>query len=1283
MDYNITGANPKFLDPTHRVKTGDFRDAFAREATRRRNEARTSKGPLFNGKGVHTKPYNERKRPSWIPCFSRTTEDEERPRGKLSKQSDEHSDLRVHRMRIPIAWSRIPIGGEKDTLFLAMDENSQLGSPGLGSRTLHWVHMQHCKGIEFDTFKSTALDGIDLPLNAKNMIKSWISDIYSLQAQRIFGGKALDSCFQKQRLSSVSGQSLVCAFFAVPYLLLSENCQSVADKKANTDLHPIRALVQSAYRTDSSFTREKSQAVRKVLDLEGNALVYVPQLWGLIIGDYYLVTCAASQLHTHRQSPILPLPLEKFPPTMRLVHEDGSTFYLNLMECPTWFDFVIRIHHIYSCWLKRHIDAEKCRFCDAETGEALTAASWPSLLYKARAYGVCVTVIVVLNTQQIVPPELDHENEAYFIEPDTDTRTWVRVSKRFIDVETLAAFNLPWEEDKNDSTMIIIKTYLDVDFTEILFEHTRRSRRMREEDEVRDLPVNEPEDGKSVRDHKDRHQTGPAWHWPGCYEKDPADELRRAEGEMFWAPKSSWLDGLSAEVDNCESPDSTHDPSGASINSSRLSTDSRPQTTIPPYLSWPLASDVSAPSRSQGQKAVTRVPESQKARHSKRDSPLVPVKFLYAVLQEEEAFKELPRSKKADLVELQMSFFGGMPTASYHPEIALCNTLCDVVDHFLPDGMECLLKDKIYGGLHTILKECFKASEGTKLIRLPLLKDFTDRSLKLLKLSGEIRAGIQTDTSRLLLLTAHIDCLKELCRAISQLCCSIQQSLSPEPDYMGTRPETSHPNPDSLHKTSDLDIRTDNISMAVSKIEDQKLYRSTSPQSGGTGSWEGDIPAPSHGPPSRAASVLSERSIGTTTSPRRWRKVPRNWAPDDTESDTEPENTRNPWVDGCQALKRAEDLLIESKYSIICTLIETNPLDIDDYFGVGPSRIASSIFEHICFGLSDLEGAGSFRLEEVYRQYSSQLRIKVRDKPTRTLLDDLDLLEEELESILAVIEKQKTLLRSFTSFVDDHMSKSKRGPKDVLQNCIRELDDKAALYSEMNFSIEQLRRRVVRQVDLQQDNNSKAILVFTIVTVVFLPLSFMTSYLGMNTRDIRDMDRDQWLFWAIAAPLTLFIVGVCMVVAYEGERIRDVITENDTNKRKKDVVSGPETGNSPDANEEYTIGWVSAAPIEMAAAKGMLDEEHGNLQTPPQEADHNTYLLGSMRGFNVVIVCLPRDELAASSAAVVATDMLFVIPHYDDNDTRDICLGDVAIARMEAEYQTRESKTCHYIHWNC
>ncbi|RSL42936.1 hypothetical protein CEP53_011933 [Fusarium sp. AF-6] len=83
--------------------------------------------------------------------------------------------------------------------------------------------------------------------------------------------------------------------------------------------------------------------------------------------------------------------------------------------------------------------------------------------------------------------------------------------------------------------------------------------------------------------------------------------------------------------------------------------------------------------------------------------------------------------------------------------------------------------------------------------------------------------------------------------------------------------------------------------------------------------------------------------------------------------------------------------------------------------------------------------------------------------------------------------------------------------------------------------------QVARQIELKQDSNSKAILVFTIVTVIFLPLSFVTSFFGMNTADLRDMDLGQWLFWAVSIPVTVTIVGFAMTIAYQGDRIREFV----------------------------------------------------------------------------------------------------------------------------------------------
>ncbi|KAL2835801.1 nucleoside phosphorylase domain-containing protein [Aspergillus pseudoustus] len=75
---------------------------------------------------------------------------------------------------------------------------------------------------------------------------------------------------------------------------------------------------------------------------------------------------------------------------------------------------------------------------------------------------------------------------------------------------------------------------------------------------------------------------------------------------------------------------------------------------------------------------------------------------------------------------------------------------------------------------------------------------------------------------------------------------------------------------------------------------------------------------------------------------------------------------------------------------------------------------------------------------------------------------------------------------------------------------------------------------------------------------------------------------------------------------------------------------------SPSYND-YNVGWISALPIELAAARAMLDEIHQPLLA--REFDDNTYVLGRIGFHNVVITCLPYGVYGPVTAAAVATRM--------------------------------------------
>ncbi|KAI9664249.1 MAG: hypothetical protein M1831_002428 [Alyxoria varia] len=67
---------------------------------------------------------------------------------------------------------------------------------------------------------------------------------------------------------------------------------------------------------------------------------------------------------------------------------------------------------------------------------------------------------------------------------------------------------------------------------------------------------------------------------------------------------------------------------------------------------------------------------------------------------------------------------------------------------------------------------------------------------------------------------------------------------------------------------------------------------------------------------------------------------------------------------------------------------------------------------------------------------------------------------------------------------------------------------------------------------ITSDRQNKAILIFTGFTIVFLPLSFFTSYYGMNLRGVADTAKTESYFWKVCGSITLVIVCVISLMAF-------------------------------------------------------------------------------------------------------------------------------------------------------
>ncbi|KAF4547317.1 Hypothetical protein D9617_47g010850 [Elsinoe fawcettii] len=110
--------------------------------------------------------------------------------------------------------------------------------------------------------------------------------------------------------------------------------------------------------------------------------------------------------------------------------------------------------------------------------------------------------------------------------------------------------------------------------------------------------------------------------------------------------------------------------------------------------------------------------------------------------------------------------------------------------------------------------------------------------------------------------------------------------------------------------------------------------------------------------------------------------------------------------------------------------------------------------------------------------------------------------------------------------------------------------------------------------------------------------------------------------------------------------------------------------------QRYTIGWIAALSIELAAATAMLDVEHRKPTDFQQRSDDsNYYTWGSIGSHNVVIACLVGGRYGTVSAATTALTMRSSLPHLkvcfmvgigagvpQGQSDIDIRLGDVVVS---------------------
>ncbi|KJZ77848.1 hypothetical protein HIM_02485 [Hirsutella minnesotensis 3608] len=199
---------------------------------------------------------------------------------------------------------------------------------------------------------------------------------------------------------------------------------------------------------------------------------------------------------------------------------------------------------------------------------------------------------------------------------------------------------------------------------------------------------------------------------------------------------------------------------------------------------------------------------------------------------------------------------------------------------------------------------------------------------------------------------------------------------------------------------------------------------------------------------------------------------------------------------------------------------------------------------------------------DTYSNYLSSLDTDITTKPSdRSYQHSVELVQQEMTAIKRTLARQRFVLGSIrasllgaagTDYVLDageDFPGQRRGRRDTTPAWLYAPPYREAAqaityrssytpaargggeYREFEFRrhteyAEDLERAVAFKMDWTKDRQENAIYAFTIVTIVFLPISAISSVFGMNTSDVRNMAYGQWLYWAVALPVTLVVIVV-------------------------------------------------------------------------------------------------------------------------------------------------------------
>ncbi|KAL8685314.1 MAG: hypothetical protein Q9218_007844, partial [Villophora microphyllina] len=280
-------------------------------------------------------------------------------------------------------------------------------------------------------------------------------------------------------------------------------------------------------------------------------------------------------------------------------------------------------------------------------------------------------------------------------------------------------------------------------------------------------------------------------------------------------------------------------------------------------------------------------------------------------------------------------------------------------------------------------------------------------------------------------------------------------------------------------------------------------------------------------------------------------------------------STRHAELDKCRRS-------LESGRNDLFRMRATQPLY--EYEAVLPSGILSLLINKLAGDVM----TGVPDVQSTYHAYLSNLEQEVQQKPyNRGHQEKITSVRQEISCVNAVLQQQNACISTLLSTL---LKRRINAPPDfsqrkefyILQDCLASIGDRIGNFRALDERARGIAAFNLHRIESNRDRQEGAILVFTLVTIIFLPLSFVSSFFGMNTSDIRSMATPQWAFWASAIPLTAIVVGVSIFLARKIEPVKDFWNSIAERWRVQPEAQGfypapPMVSNQPDYGRQRVV----------------------------------------------------------------------------------------------------------------